>query len=437
MLTIKRPPYSARFEMGAGDSGMTCKHRVHPRRSGRLAALTLVLLGLSTGAQASVLTLDAALRTARDNNPELAAARWGIDIAQGERNQAGLLPNPELSWELEDTRRGSQTTTVSLSQRLELGGKRGARVAVSERDQALAALELERQGNALRAEVSSAFDAAVQAQERLQLAEQSLRLTERGLQVVQGRVRAGSASPIEATRAQVQVSEMRLEQGRAEQAVTVAYQQLASVTGAPQAGFERVAASAPGELAPPEGSTLLARLEQTAELRLARLQIEQREAALGLARSQRIPDLTVSLGSQYSETDRERINVVGVSMPLPLFDRNQGNVLSAARRTDQARDLRNGTELRVRSEVVQALAQWQVAAREVQAFDRSILPAAQQAVDAATRGFERGKFSFLEVLDAQRTLVAARTQYLAAQAQGSDARVRLERLFGDLATASR
>lgn len=416
---------------------MACKHRIYQPRRGLLMALALLLPGLSPGAQASVLTLEAALRTAHDNNPELAAARWGIAIAQGERTQAGLLPNPELSWEQEDTRRGSQTTTVSLSQRLELGGKRGARVTVSEREQALAALELERQGNALRAEVLSAFDSAVQAQERLQLAEQSLRLTERGLQVVQGRVRAGSASPIEAARAQVQVSEMRLEQGRAEQAVAIAYQQLASVTGAPQAGFERVAATGADAFAPPETSTLLARLEQTAELRLARLQIEQREAALGLARSQRIPDLTVSVGSQYSETDRERINVVGLSMPLPLFDRNQGNVLSAARRADQARDVRNGTELRVRSEVVQALAQWQVAAREVQAFDRSILPAAQQAVDAATRGFERGKFSFLEVLDAQRTLVAARTQYLAAQAQGSDARVRLERLFGDLATASR
>ncbi|MBV6286263.1 TolC family protein [Pseudomonas aegrilactucae] len=414
---------------------MAGKHRVHRQRRGLLAALAVGLLGLCTAAQASVLTLDEALRTARDNNPELAAARWGIDIAQGERDQAGMLPNPELSWEQEDTRRGSQTTTVSLSQRLELGGKRGARVTLAERDQAVAALELERQGNALRADVLSAFDAAVQAQQRLQLAEQSLRLTERGLQVVQGRVRAGSASPIETTRAQVQVSEMRLEQGRAEQAVAVAYQQLAAVTGASQARFTQVQPTP--DPVPPSADTLLAHLDQSAELRLARLQIEQREAALGLARSQRIGDLTVSLGSQYSETDRERINVVGLSMPLPLFDRNQGNVLSAARRADQARDLRNGAELRLRSEVVQALAQWQMAARELQAFDGSILPAAQQAVDTATRGFERGKFSFLEVLDAQRTLVAARTQYLQAQAQGSDARVRLERLFGDLATASR
>ncbi|MCE6982208.1 TolC family protein, partial [Pseudomonas frederiksbergensis] len=130
-------------------------------------------------------------------------------------------------------------------------------------------------------------------------------------QVVQGRVKAGSASPVEATRAQVQLSEVRLEQGRAEQRLTIAYQQLAALTGAPMAPFSRVDGGLGADSSLPSRTLLLDRLEQTADLRLARLQIDQREAALGLARSQRIPDLTVSVGSQYSETDRERINVVG------------------------------------------------------------------------------------------------------------------------------
>lgn len=401
--------------------------------------LTLVLLALPSVAlaQGPVLTLNNALQTAQANNPELAVARWGIDIAEGERRQAGVLPNPELSWELEDTRNGSQTTTVSVSQMFELGGKRGARLGVAGRDSELAGLELERQGNALRAEVIGAFEASVQAQEGLQLAEESLRLSERALQVVQGRVKAGSASPVEATRAQVQLSEVRLEQGRAEQALTVAYQQLAAATGAPVAAFSRVDGKGDQAPAVPSRTQLLERLEQTPDMRLARTQIDQRDAALDLARAQRIPDLTVSVGSQYSETERERVNVLGVSLPIPLFDRNQGNVLAAARRADQARDQRNGAELRLRSEVIQALAQWSTAAQEVHDFDRSILPSAQQAVDAATRGFERGKFAFLDVLDAQRTLVAARLQYLQAQAQRSEARVRLERIFGDLSLASR
>lgn len=406
--------------------------------TGRVLLTLLMLAAPSLAfAQGPVLTLDNALQSAQANNPELAAARWGIEIAEGDRRQAGVLPNPELGWEMEDTRNGSQTTTVSVSQMFELGGKRGARLGVAGQDAQLAGLELERQRNALRAEVIGAYQAAVQAQEGLQLARQSLDLSERALRVVQGRVKAGSASPVEATRAQVQLSEVRLELGRAEQALTVTYQQLAAATGAPTATFSRVDSVGSEDPDLPSRTQLMQRLEQTPDMRLARVQIDQRDAALDLARTQRIPDLTVSVGSQYSETERERVNVVGVSLPIPLFDRNQGNVLAAARRADQARDQRNGAELRLRSEVIQALAQWRTAAQEVEDFDRSILPSAQQAVDAATRGFERGKFAFLDVLDAQRTLVAARLQYLQAQAQRSEARVRLERIFGDLSLASR
>lgn len=119
-------------------------------------------------------------------------------------------------------------------------------------------------------------------------------------------------------------------------------------------------------------------------------------------------------------------------MPIPLFNRNQGNVLAANRRADQARDLRNAVELRLRAETLQALALWQTANNEVHTFNQQILPAAQSAVDSATRGFEMGKFNFLDVLDAQRTLIAARTQYLTATAQATDAWVRLERIYGDL-----
>ncbi len=160
----------------------------------------------------------------------------------------------------------------------------------------------------------------------------------------------------------------------------------------------------------PEPSLLLNRIGETAELRLAKLQIDQREASLDLEKSQRVPDLTVSVGSQYDERERERVNVVGLSMPIPLFNRNQGNVLAAARRADQARDLRNSSELRLRTEIQIAMDQWMTANTEVTSFNQTILPAAQNAVDTATRGFEMGKFNFLDVLDAQRTLISARNQ---------------------------
>jgi len=86
----------------------------------------------------------------------------------------------------------------------------------------------------------------------------------------------------------------------------------------------------------------------------------------------------------------------------------------------------------LRTEIQTTLEQWQTANGEVQAFNQTILPAAQRAVDSATRGFEMGKFGFLDVLDAQRTLISARTQYIQAVAEATDARVRIERIFGDL-----
>jgi outer membrane protein, heavy metal efflux system len=405
-------------------------------RAGLISILALFTSPLFA-ATAQMLTMDQALETAFANNPDLAAAQWETGIAQGERQQAGLIPNPEVSWEAEDTRRNSRTTTVMINQPIELGGKRGARIEVASRAQDAAGIELERKRNVLRADVIQAFYSSSTAQQRLLLSRQSLELAERGLRVAQGRIKSGKSSPVEGTRAEVQLSEVRLELRRAERDEASAYQRLAQVMGAPLPAF--VSVGDPGRSMPtvPDSSLLLNRIGETAELRLAKLQIDQREASLGLEKAQRIPDLTVSIGSQYDERERERVNVVGLSMPIPLFNRNQGNVLAAARRTDQARDLRNASELRLRTEIQTTLDQWMTANTEVASFNQTILPAAKSAVDTATRGFEMGKFNFLDVLDAQRTLISARTQYIQAIAEATDAWVRIERIFGDVALLTR
>ena len=405
-------------------------------RAGLISILALFTSPLFA-ATAQMLTMDQALETAFANNPDLAAAQWETGIAQGERQQAGLIPNPEVSWEAEDTRRNSRTTTVMINQPIELGGKRGARIEVASRAQDAAGIELERKRNVLRADVIQAFYSSSTAQQRLLLSRQSLELAERGLRVAQGRIKSGKSSPVEGTRAEVQLSEVRLDLRRAERDEASAYQRLAQVMGAPLPAF--VSVGDPGRSMPtvPDSSLLLNRIGETAELRLAKLQIDQREASLGLEKAQRIPDLTVSIGSQYDERERERVNVVGLSMPIPLFNRNQGNVLAAARRTDQARDLRNASELRLRTEIQTTLDQWMTANTEVASFNQTILPAAKSAVDTATRGFEMGKFNFLDVLDAQRTLISARTQYIQAIAEATDAWVRIERIFGDVALLTR
>lgn len=397
-----------------------------------LAVCALIGAGLPAPAFAQGLSLTQALAQAMAANPQLAAARQEIGIAQGARDQAGVMPNPELSYEVEDTDRNSSTTTVTLSQALELGGKRGARIEAASYGQSVAQLELARQVNSLRADVVQAFHAALRAQVGVDLARQSQQLGERGLKVVDGRVRAGKSSPVEATRAQVELAEARLQLRRAETEQAMAYHNLALISGSATVDVQRLDAPSLSPGLPPSSVDLLARLEQTAEMRHALAVIDQSDAALGSEKALRVPNLTVSVGSQYDRAVRERVNVVGLSMPLPLFDRNQGNVLSAARRADQARDQRNAVEQRLRSETQTALLQWTRAMHEVETYEQTILQAAQQALDSATRGFEMGKFGFIEVLDAQRTLITARGQYLDSLGAASAARAQVERIYGDL-----
>jgi cobalt-zinc-cadmium efflux system outer membrane protein len=413
---------------------------VFSRRSAFAARATLLALlwQLPTWAQAREIGIEDALQAAASGNPELAASGREIGIAQGLREQAGLLRNPTLSWEQEGTESRNRTTTLGISQPLELGGKRGARIELAERGQDIAALSLQARRNQLRGEVIAVFFSALRAQERERLAQQSVELAQRGVTAAEGRVRAGKAAPLEANRAQVQLAEVRLEQDRARRERADANQALAALMGLALPDFTSVYNDSNRPLtALPTPDELLRRLGDSAEMRLAQTRIDQGEAAVRLAKTQRIPDLDVSLGSQEAieEGNRDRIAVIGFSLPLPLFDRNQGNILAESRRADQARDLRNATELRLRQETQQALQQWSTAQGEVNAFRQTILPSAQTAVESATRGFERGKFGFLEVLDAQRTLITARDQYLRALAQVSDAWGRIERVYGDVGAA--
>ncbi|TWI48258.1 cobalt-zinc-cadmium efflux system outer membrane protein [Pseudomonas duriflava] len=377
------------------------------------------------------LTLAQAISTAYEKNPGLSAAQWETGVAQGIHQQASLIPNPELAWDVEDTRSGSQINSITITQPFELGGKRQARMNVAEVGKSLASAEIVLKRNNLRADVIQAFYLALRAQEGLRLANESLQLAERAVTVAKSRVVAGKTSPVEETRAEVLLSSVRLEVRRAQLEQDNAYKQLASYLGSTYPTFTSVIGNLEYLPRLPQKAELLARIRNSPELYKARLQIDQSDAELNLQRTQRIPDLRVSIGSQYDEQERERVNLVGVSLPLPLFDRNQGNVLAASRQAGQAMDLRNATELRLISETQQAFEQWQAAQADLNEIRNAILPAGQSAVESATRGFAMGKFGFLDVLDAQRTLISARAQYLQSLADAIDAWVRIERIYGD------
>lgn len=372
---------------------------------------------------APILTLDAAIARAVAHNPTLRATARDLDIAAGQQLQAGARPNPELSYLAEGIPRDGRTTTILLSQPIELGGKRGARMTLAERERDLATADLAMQRNSLRANVVSAFFDVLTSQERVVLAQSSLDLAQQVAGTVGKRVTAGKVSPVEETRAQVAAASAKIALRQADNDLALARRRLAATWGSdvPEATELATPATPSGPPAPVTAAPQVAR---------ARSEVARQQALAAVERSRRYPDLTVSVGTKRDEQSGIRQTVVGVALPLPLFDRNQGNLLSALRRVDKASDALAATESEVAFELAQATLRRDAALEELAILRAEILPGAQSAYDAGTRGFALGKFGFLDVLDAQRTLFDAKTQYINALAESYRAAADIDRIAG-------
>jgi cobalt-zinc-cadmium efflux system outer membrane protein len=397
------------------------------------SAMTASPVAQSTGP----LTLTAALDLALAANPELAAAAREVDASDGAVRQAGIIPNPDLAAVVEDRDKATRTTTVQLNQPIELGGKRSSRVTAAERGRDAAQAELAAKRAGIRAMVVSSFYEVLSAQERLRLARASVELAQRATTTASKRVMAGKVSPVEETKARVAESGVRIELSQAVSELANARRRLSATWGSNQPVFER--ADGQVDAIPPAASLpdLIRRLEQSPSIARARIEVERRHALVQVERSRQYPNVTVSVGAKREEQLGRSQAILGLSVPLPLFDRNQGNVQEALSRTDKARDELAATEVRLGNELAQWHERLMTARTEADLLQREVLPGAQSAYDAAVKGFEFGKFGFLDVLDAQRTLFQARSQFLRTLSEAHRASAEIERLVGPTAPIAR
>jgi cobalt-zinc-cadmium efflux system outer membrane protein len=159
-------------------------------------------------------------------------------------------------------------------------------------------------------------------------------------------------------------------------------------------------------------------------------EIDRHRAALALERALRIPDLTLSGGVRRFEDTDDTMYLFGLSIPLPIFDRNQGGVREARFSLEKAAEEQRAAAVRIRTELSEALGALSSAHAEALTLKRVALPAAEQAFTAAREGYRQGKFGFLEVLDAQKTYAEVRYQYIESLVAYHRSIARLERLIG-------
>lgn len=376
-------------------------------------------------------SLSQAVALALDANPDLSAARREIAAAAGQIVQSRTRPNPELGYSLEDTQSRTRTQSLQLNWPIEMGGKREARVNVAERNHDAASADFDTRRAEIRASVIAAYFEVLTAEERVALALASEELADKATDVVSKRVLAGKVSPVEETKSRVAGAGLRLESSQATGELRAAKLRLASLLGRDDVDVEVNSSVADAIPFLPSTTALRDRLRASPTVRRAQLEIQRRSAIVSLERSKATPDITLSLGvKRPNELQRNQI-LLGVSVPLPMFDRNQGNVMEAIQREEKARDELAAVNMKVTTEVMQARERLATAREQLDVLVRTILPGAKSAYDAATIGFENGKFSFLDVLDAQRTYFASKSQYIRTVSDAHRADADIDRILGD------
>jgi cobalt-zinc-cadmium efflux system outer membrane protein len=385
-----------------------------------------------------VLTLSQAQALGLLQHPRLAAFGWEVRAGEARTLQASLPPNPEAGIEVENfagsgTLQGFQGAeiTIHLSQLIELAGKRQkrARVAALERD--LLAWDYEAARLEVLTQVTQAFVEVLSAQQRLRLHLEMVRLAEQVLRTAAERVRAGKVSPVEETRAQVALSTSRVAAERTQRELDAARERLVVTWGGRTPAFDR----ADGTLEPgatiPSAALLAERIAQNPDIARWATEMAQRRAAMDLAGAQRIPDPTIQGGVRHIRETGDTALVMAFSIPLPVFNRNQGGVLEARYRLAKAEEERRTAEVQVRTAMAEAYGALASAFVEATRLYNEVLPGAQQAFEATSEGYRQGKFGFLEVLDAQRTLFEARGRYLEVLAAYHKAVTEVERVIGE------
>ena len=384
----------------------------------RLLCVSLILFGLPSSiawAASRPMTLQHALQRALAANPRLTASERDVGIATGQRIQAGALFNPDLSYEQDNSLgsgpyRGtwSAETTVQISQLFELFGKRDARIAAGAAGLNVAVIQRKAVRLEVLSETAVAFLTVLGAQRRVQILNDQVAAIDRLTPLLQRRVEAGASSPAETGRAQVASDLVKADRERVKASLSSARRDLAVLMGDTSPRFSTVTGRLETVGRPPSFKAVIAAIDANPQLVRWTAVYAQRNAELLLARLKPYPDVRVSAGWRHFNETGDNAVRLGISIPIPVFDQNQGNILSAQESLAKAAAERAANKATLVVLAGRAYDSLEGSLRELAILRKSAIPKAEAAAQAIFDGYGQGRFTLLEVLDAQATLAQAR-----------------------------
>lgn len=374
------------------------------------------------------LSLEEAVALAVKHNPDLAVAKFSTRLAESETLGSSLFPNPELEFEYEDFDAPEKTLTIGYL--IELGGKRRRRMDVADAGIELAAAELASARVELIYETAAAFIDVLAARENLRIAREKHKLADQVYETAKERVLAGTVSPMEQVTAKIKRSNARLDVQNAEDALQITRTDLWAMWGGLPDDFKTVKGNFDRIGPVPSYEALAAAMENAPRIRTKYAQIKVSQNHLNLEKRNRIPDLTLSGGIKKTDETDDEIYIVGLSLPIPLFDRNQAGVARSAAVLSQQTASLFAEKNRLTKDLNNAFQILKTAHQQAKTIKTEILPAAQSVFDAVKEGYQEGEFGFLDLLEAQSTLYESHESHVQSLGQYHHAVIALEKMLG-------
>jgi len=371
----------------------------------------------TTAAVEPVLGLEDARRAAREHNPELQAALSRVRAQDARAQQAGRFLNPEFALEIEnlgvtgdllDTEVAE--TKILLIQPFEIGGKRGKRREVGEHRAALLSRERSLLERSVDARVARAFASALAAQELVDLSDELVVASEALVERVVDEARGRRLADVDRTRLTLALNRTRIDRERARTRSAAARIRLAAAMGSDHPISERLAGDLFRVSEPPPLERLLDVVDAAPRMARSEDEVALQHAVVTLQRARRLPDVSVMAGyRRLSEIDADGV-VLGLAVPLPLFDRNQSELEAARHDLEGAMRTQRNARLQLRAELALAHEHLSAAFFEVRALEDELLPDAEKALEQAQRAYARREVALRDVLNARSVFYRARTE---------------------------
>lgn len=410
-----------------------------PRALASVFAGACVLFAAVAAHADAPLSLHDAIAAALKDNPELQGFVYDLKAQDARGAQAALRPAAELGLTVEDFAgtgavRGFTATefTLTLSQVVELGDKRGRRVALAAAErQVIEAQRAARQLDVL-AGVVRQFIAVASDQERQTLALRAVQLATETRDAVEKRVKAARSPLAEGSRAGIALARAQLGAAQSARQLAADRQQLAALWGEETPRFTSVTADLYALPAIESFASLAAQLDDNPDLSAYLSAARLRDAEVQLALAARAPDVQLGAGVRRLQAGNDEALVFSAAIPLTFGAQRTENAIAEAQARRERVDVdRRAARLRIRSELFALYQQLQQTRAEFEGLDGSILPQAEAALQQTESAWQRGRYSYLEWIDAQREVLGLRQQRLDAAAGYHRLLAEIERLTGE------